>query len=211
MKVKYSRFRHNAKQTSFTSPTGPRRQGGEHEHAQYPTNDDVTSGWSCRRPENVSILSSLMLSGEGNAGKWWKTTIGLISKKKNSFARAAHLFWRFLCPYFAQLQRETSRNFLVTRFMEEMSYVFSFTFFLLSLIFTLHWWPLAFPILSLPPATKFSCWSSSKKMSLLFFISCSRPCCRPSSRWVSLAYRLLSLFLCLSISCSIFQICGHDN
>ena len=60
MKVKYSRFRHNAKQTSFTSPTGPRRQGGEHEHAQYPTNDDVTSGWSCRRPENVSILSSLI-------------------------------------------------------------------------------------------------------------------------------------------------------
>ena len=60
MKVKYSRFRHNAKQTSFTSPTGPRRQGGEHEHAQYPTNDDVTSGWSCRRPENVSILSSLL-------------------------------------------------------------------------------------------------------------------------------------------------------
>ena len=60
MTVKYSRFRHNAKQTSFTSPTGPRRQGGEHEHAQYPTNDDVTSGWSCRRPENVSILSSLI-------------------------------------------------------------------------------------------------------------------------------------------------------
>ena len=59
MKVKYSRFRHNAKQTSFTSPTGPRREGGEHEHVQNPTNDDVTSGWSCRRPENVSILSSL--------------------------------------------------------------------------------------------------------------------------------------------------------
>jgi len=65
MKVKYSRFRHNAKQTSFTSPTEPRRQGGEHEHAQYPTNDDVTSGWSCRRPENVSILSSLFLAANG--------------------------------------------------------------------------------------------------------------------------------------------------
>ena len=39
--------------------TWPRRQGGEHEHAQYPTNDDVTSGWSCRHPENVSIWSSL--------------------------------------------------------------------------------------------------------------------------------------------------------
>ena len=60
MKAKYSRFRHNAKQTRFTPPTGPRRQDGEHEHAQYPRNDDVTAGWSCRRPENVSILSSLM-------------------------------------------------------------------------------------------------------------------------------------------------------
>ena len=60
MKVKYSLFRHNANLTSFTSPTGQRRQGDQHEHAQYPTNDDVTSGWSCRRPENVSILSSLM-------------------------------------------------------------------------------------------------------------------------------------------------------
>ena len=70
MKVKYSRFRNNAKQTSFTSPTGPRRQGGEHEHAQYPTNDDVTSGWSCRRSENVSILSSLLLLWGGRGVIW---------------------------------------------------------------------------------------------------------------------------------------------
>ena len=34
MKVKYSRFRLNAKQAIFTSPTGP-RQGDEQEHAQY--------------------------------------------------------------------------------------------------------------------------------------------------------------------------------
>ena len=60
MKVKYSRSRHNAKQTSFTSPMGARRQCGEQEHAQYYTNHDVRFGWSCRRPENVSILSSLM-------------------------------------------------------------------------------------------------------------------------------------------------------
>ena len=40
--------------------TGPRRQGGEQEQAQYRTNHDVLSGWSCRRPEKVSILSSLM-------------------------------------------------------------------------------------------------------------------------------------------------------
>ena len=61
MKVKYSRSRHNAKQTSFTSQTGARRQCGEQELAQYYTNHDVTSGWSCRRPENVSILSSIFI------------------------------------------------------------------------------------------------------------------------------------------------------
>ena len=33
-----------------------------------------------------------MLTGEGKAGEWWKTTIGLISKKRN-FARAAHFFF----------------------------------------------------------------------------------------------------------------------
>ena len=71
-----------------------------------------------------------MLSGEGNAGEWWKTTMGVMSKKSN-FARAAHFFCGFLCRFFffALLQRETSRNFLVTSFMEEISYVFSFTFF----------------------------------------------------------------------------------
>ena len=44
MKVRYSRFRHNAKPTSLKSPMGPRRQGGEQEHAQYRTNHDVMSG-----------------------------------------------------------------------------------------------------------------------------------------------------------------------
>ena len=69
-----------------------------------------------------------MLSGEGNAGEQGKTAIGLVSKKSN-FALAAHFFCTFICLCFARLQRETSRNFLVTRFMEEMSYVLSFTFF----------------------------------------------------------------------------------
>ena len=39
------------------------------------------------------------------------------------------LFCTFLWRCFARLQRETSRNFLVIRFMEEMSYVLLFTFF----------------------------------------------------------------------------------
>ena len=67
-----------------------------------------------------------MLSGEGNK-KGEKTTIGLINKKAT--LHASTLFCTFLCPCFARLQRETSRSFLVTRFMEEMSYVFLFTFF----------------------------------------------------------------------------------
>ena len=75
-----------------------------------------------------------MLSGEGNEN-CEKTKIGLISKKA-TFARAAHFLCTFLCRCFARLQRETSRSFLVTCFMEEMSYVFLFTFFPPSLIFT---------------------------------------------------------------------------
>ena len=58
MKVKYSRSRHNAKQTSFTSPTGARPQCGEQEHVQYCTNHDVRL--KLPSPRNVSILSSLM-------------------------------------------------------------------------------------------------------------------------------------------------------
>ena len=63
-----------------------------------------------------------------------KKTIGLISKKQ--LCTCSTLFCTFLCRCFARLQRETSRNFLVTRFMEEMLYVVLFTFFSLPLIFT---------------------------------------------------------------------------
>ena len=77
------------------------------------------------------------------------------------------LFRTFLCRRFARLQRETSRHFLVTRFMEEMSYVFLFTFFLLPLIFSLHWWPLSF-LISSPPLQNFLCCSSNQKCFLCF-------------------------------------------
>ena len=59
-----------------------------------------------------------MLSRERNARERWKTTVGLISKKNNFFCT-------FFGRRFAQLQRETSRNF----FMEKMSYVFLLTFY----------------------------------------------------------------------------------
>ena len=131
-----------------------------------------------------------MLSGEGNSRERWKTTIGLISKKAT-----LHVQYTF----FARLQRETSRNFLVTRFMKEMSYVFSFTFFLLPLIFTLHWcrWPLAFLIL-LPLLQNFHLVLPTKTC-LFCVLSLALDFCRPFSRW-ALACRILSFFLCLSLA-----------
>ena len=138
-----------------------------------------------------------MLSGEANAGERWKTTIGLNSKKRQ-LCTCSTLFCAFFCRCFARLQRETSRNFLVTRFMEEMSHVFLFTLFSLPLIFTLHWWRLAFLIL-LPPLQNYHVVLPTKKC-LICFLSLTLDVCRRFSRWASLACRLLSLFLGLSLT-----------
>ena len=100
----------------------------------------------------------------------------------------------FLCRCFA---RPTMWNFLVTCFMEEISYVFLFIFFG-CLSFSPRW-PLAFLIF--PSAvTKFSCCSSNKKISLCILSLALAVYCS-FSRWASLACRLLSLFLCLSLYC----------
>ena len=88
-----------------------------------------------------------------------KTKIGLIGKKKNNFARAAHFLLYFFCRCFARLQRETSTNFLVTRFMEEMWYVFLIIFFSLQLIFTLVTASISH---FLTAAIKSSCFSSTE-------------------------------------------------
>ena len=107
-----------------------------------------------------------MLSGEGiENGE--KTKIGLISKKSN-FARAAHFLCTFLYRCFAQLQLETSTSFPVTCFMEEMLYVFLFTFFPLSLIFT----QVAASISHfLTAATKFHVVPPTKNVSIVFSLS----------------------------------------
>ena len=65
-----------------------------------------------------------MLSGEGNENGE-KTTIGLIIQKKQICTCST--LWTFLCYCFARLQSEIPRNFLVTRFMEEMWNVLLFT------------------------------------------------------------------------------------
>ena len=103
----------------------------------------------------------------------------MSNQQKSNFARAARFFCTFLCRCFARLQRETSRNFLVTRFMEEMSYVLSFNFFTTALF---HF---ALVAASIPhfliAATKFPCCSSTKKVSPLF-LSLVLDLCRPFSR-----------------------------
>ena len=71
-------------------------------------------------------------------------------------------------------------------------------FFSLPLIFTLHWWPLAFLILS-PPLQNLQVVLPTKNVSFGFLSLALNPC-RPFSRWASLACRPLSLFLCLSLA-----------
>ena len=88
-----------------------------------------------------------MLSGEGNENGE-KTTIGLISQKKNNFARAAHVFCTYLCRCFARTQRETSKFHVLGRKCPTCCG---------SLFFTRSfspWWPLGFLIFS-PPLKKF--------------------------------------------------------
>ena len=125
-----------------------------------------------------------MLSGEGNENGE-KTTIGLISKKATLHVQ--HTFCTFLCRCFARLQRKTSRNFLVTRFMEEVLYVFLFTFF-----FTVaHFHPGG---RQHPAATKFHVVRPTKNVSLYFLSLALAPflveLCWPVA--------LPSLFLCLN-------------
>ena len=127
-----------------------------------------------------------------------------VISKKVTF-RVQHTFCTFLCRCFARLQRETSRNFLVTRFMEEMSYVLSFNFFTTA---HFHFALVAASISHfVTAATTFSCCSSNQKNCLhRFFISRSK-----SLSSLSFAGVPPTFSFSLSFSCSIFQICGHDN
>ena len=82
-------------------------------------------------------------------------------------------------------------------------------FFSLPLIFTLHWWLLAFLILS-PLLQNFLVVLPTKKCLLgFFFISCPRSL----SPFFLLSFAFLppSLSFPLSFSCPVYQICGHDD
>ena len=118
---------------------------------------------------------------------------------KLSLFRNSRVITKFECRCFPLVQRETSRDFLVTRFMEEMSCVFVFTFF--------------FTVAHFHPRGRFyhrrykiSFCSSNKKCLLVFFFSRSSSfsCCASLACSVTFSFSL-------SFSFSIFQICGHDN
>ena len=132
-----------------------------------------------------------MLSGEGNAEQRWKTTIGLINKKATLHKHTFFLYISFRC--FAWLQRETSRNFFGENVARVLVHFFFTAHFHLALVAT------SISHVVTAAITKFSCHSSNKKVSFVF-LSLALDLCRPFYRWASLACRLLSRFLCLSLA-----------
>ena len=144
-----------------------------------------------------------MLSGEGNARERWKTTIGLISKKATLHVQHTffvHFFVVVLLDYNVKL----SQPFLRRKCRSCSRSLFFFTaahFHLASVAASISHLVTA--------ATKFSCCSSNKKMSPLVFLSRSRSL----SPFFSFSFASLPLTFSFSLpfSCSIFQICGHEN
>ena len=119
-----------------------------------------------------------MLSGEGNAGERWKTTIGLISKKATLHVQ--HTFFVISLSLFCTtttwiFQKLLSYTFLGGNVVRVLVHFFS-----LPPIFTLHWWPLAFLILP-PPLQNFLVVLPTKNVSFafFFFLSLALDLCRP--------------------------------
>ena len=133
-----------------------------------------------------------MLSGEGNAGERWKTTIGLISKKAT-----LHVQVTFFIHSFAFVLHDYNVKLPKTFLCRKCRTCSRSHFFSLPLIFFLHWWPLALLIL-LPLLQIFMLFFQQKKI-LLCFLSLALDLRRPFSRWVSLACRFFSFF-CLSLA-----------
>ena len=154
-----------------------------------------------------------MLSGEGNAGEQWKTTKVQLAKKATLHVQ--HTFLYISLPLFCTT---TTWNF-----QKLLSYTFyggNVVRVLVHFFFTAAHFHLASVAASIShfvtAANKFSCCSSDEKCLLcflslfFFFFFNNNNNCRPFSRWVSVAYPPTFSFS-LSFSCSIFQICGHDN
>ena len=131
-----------------------------------------------------------MLSGEGNAGERWKTTIGLIRKKQ--LFTCSPLFLYISLPLFCTTTTwnfQKLAGYVLWRKCRTCSCSF---FFSLPLIFTLVTARISYFSTA---ATNFHAVLPTKKWLLCIF-SLSLAVCRYTSQ----AFRLLSLFLCLSPS-----------
>ena len=114
-------------------------------------------------PLDACYTGYVMPSGEGN-GKGEKK-IGLISKTETLHVQ--HTFFvRISLPLFCTTATWNFQKLLVTRFMEEMSdvFLFSFFFFSLSLIFTLM-------AASIPPLQNFMFFLQQKMCPFVFSLS----------------------------------------
>ena len=147
-----------------------------------------------------------MLSGEGKAREQWKTTTGPISRKAT-----LHVQHTFLCISLLLFCMTTMWNF-----QKLLSYTFyggNVICVIVHFFFTAAHFHLALVAASishfLTTAKKISCCFPHRKMSPLFFISH----CRSLLPFFSMSFAGLppTFSFSLSLSFSIFQICGHDN
>ena len=128
-----------------------------------------------------------MLSGEGNENGE-ETTIGLNSKEATLYVQQT-FFVYFFAVVLHDYKVKSSRNFLVTRFMEEMSYVLFRSLF----VFT--------AALFHPTSFSHRRYKISKKCPLVFYLSLelSVALFLVELRWSVPNFLLFSLFLFLYI------------
>ena len=129
-----------------------------------------------------------MLGGEGN--KNGEKNSNRSNQQKKQLCTCSTLFLYISLPLFCTLQRETSRNFKVTRFMEEITC--SCSLFFHCRLFS-PWWPLAFLIFSIP-LQNFMLFPP-KNFLYFFYLALALFLVE-----LPLPVALLSLFLCLCLS-----------
>ena len=131
-----------------------------------------------------------MLSGEDNARERRKNN-NRSNQQKSNFARAAHFFVHFFAVVLHDHDVKRPETFL-WRKCRTCSRFFS-----LPLIFSFHWWPIAFLILS-PPLQNFHVVLQTKNVSFVFYLSLqfSVALFLAEVRWPA----SFPLFVCLSLA-----------
>ena len=135
-----------------------------------------------------------MLSDEGNAGERWKTTMGLISKKAT-----LHVHHTFLYISLQLFCTTTTWNLL--KLLSHTFYWGNVVRFLVHFFLTAAHFHLALVTAGISHFVNAAFVGRKfQQKKCLFSVSLALDLCRPISRWASLACRLLSLFLCLSLA-----------